>query len=131
MKKKGILNSQLMSLITKLGHTDTFLIADAGMPIPDNVEVVELILTDGIPTFNQVLNAIIEEVEIEGYFVANETKRQNLSQLKFINKHLYHAQANEISHEDLKIMSRNCKFAIKTGEHKPYANIILSSGVTF
>lgn len=36
-----------------------------------------------------------------------------------------------ISHEDLKAMSKNARAIIRTGEYKPYANIILESGVEF
>lgn len=47
MKKTGILNARLMGLITALGHKDTFMIADAGMPIPKGVEIVDLVLVGG------------------------------------------------------------------------------------
>ena len=33
MKKTGILNAQLIGLIAALGHKDTFMVGDAGMPI--------------------------------------------------------------------------------------------------
>ena len=42
MKKTGILNAQLMGLITALGHKDQFMIADAGMPIPKAVSYTHL-----------------------------------------------------------------------------------------
>ena len=44
MKKRGILNAQLSYLIAALGHKDLFMIGDAGMPIPEDVEVVDLVL---------------------------------------------------------------------------------------
>ena len=34
MKKRGIINAQLAGLIAGLGHKDTFMIGDGGMPIP-------------------------------------------------------------------------------------------------
>lgn len=36
-----------------------------------------------------------------------------------------------ISHMALKEMSKNVKFAIRTGEFTPYPNIILTAGVAF
>lgn len=41
MKKRGILNAQLSYLLAALGHKDLFMIGDAGMPIPEGVEVVD------------------------------------------------------------------------------------------
>ncbi len=32
MKKSGIINAQLAGLLAGLGHKDTYMIADAGMP---------------------------------------------------------------------------------------------------
>ena len=54
MKKRGILNAQLSYLLAALGHKDLFMIGDAGMPIPEGVEVVDLVLTAVVPTFKQV-----------------------------------------------------------------------------
>ena len=34
MKKVGIINQPISSVISGLGHTDTITIADAGLPIP-------------------------------------------------------------------------------------------------
>ena len=65
MKRNGILNSQLMLQIAALGHTDTFLIGDAGMPVPIGVPVIDLVLVLGIPTFEQVLRAVLAETIVE------------------------------------------------------------------
>ena len=51
MKKRGIINAQLAGLIAGLGHKDTFMIGDGGMPIPKGVEIVDLALCGGVPTF--------------------------------------------------------------------------------
>ena len=42
MKKQGVLNAQLSGYIAALGHMDTFLIGDAGMPVPPGVPIVDL-----------------------------------------------------------------------------------------
>ena len=97
MKKRGIINAQLSGLIAGLGHKDTFMIADGGMPIPKGVTIVDLALCGGVPTFQQVMDAVLEEVEVEFY----------------------------------KEMSKDLKFAIRTGEFTPYPNMILRAGVAF
>ena len=131
MKKTGILNAQLIGLIAALGHKDTFMIGDAGMPIPKGVEIVDLILCGGVPTFEQVMDAVLAETEIEGYTIAKEIEEKNPRLLAYIQKKLPDAEEERIDHVDLKKMSANCKFAIRTGEFTPYPNIILRAGVAF
>lgn len=131
MKKTGILNAQLIGCIAALGHKDTFMIGDAGMPIPKGVEVVDLILCGGVPTFRQVMDAVLAETEVEGYTIANEIKEKNPELLAYIQEKLPDAEAEWMDHTELKKMSANCRFAIRTGEFTPYPNIILRAGVAF
>ena len=131
MKKSGILNAQLIGLIAALGHKDTFMIGDAGMPIPKGVEIVDLILCGGVPTFRQVMDAVLDETVVEGYTIANEIEEKNPELLAYIQEKLPDAEEERLDHVDLKKMSANCKFAIRTGEFTPYPNIILRAGVAF
>jgi len=38
MKKLGILNGEILRVISELGHTDIIVIADAGLPSPPQVK---------------------------------------------------------------------------------------------
>lgn len=131
MKKTGILNAQLISCIAALGHKDTFMIGDAGMPIPKGVEIVDLVLCGGVPTFEQVMDAVLKETEVEYYYLAEEIKEKNPRLLSYIQKALPEAGYEMMPHTELKEMSKNVKFAIRTGEFTPYPNIILTAGVAF
>ena len=77
MKKTGILNPQLMHALTQLGHTDRFMICDAGFPIPDGVERIDLTLTAGIPSFLDCLHAILGECVVEAVTLAEEMPTAN------------------------------------------------------
>ena len=131
MKKHGILNAQLAGYIAALGHKDLFMVGDAGMPIPAGVPIVDLVVTAGVPTFVQVMDAILDETEIEGYTLATEIKEHNPKLLAYLQGKLPTQEATYISHTDLKKMSSQCKFAIRTGEFTPYPNVILRAGVAF
>ena len=48
------------------------MIGDAGMPIPKGVEIVDLVVCGGVPTFKQVMDAVLAETEVEAYTIANE-----------------------------------------------------------
>lgn len=69
MKKRGILNAQLMSELTKLRHTDKMVICDAGFPIPKDATVVDVSLIAGVPTLPQVLKAVLNEIIVEEYAI--------------------------------------------------------------
>ncbi|RGU89622.1 D-ribose pyranase [Clostridium sp. AF15-17LB] len=131
MKKRGIINVQLAGLIAGLGHKDTFMIADGGMPIPQGVEIVDLALCGGVPTFRQVMDAILDEAVVEHYTLAGEIVDKNPELLAYIEGKLSGVEYEMVSHVELKEMSEGIKFAVRTGEFTPYPNIILRAGVAF
>ena len=131
MKKQGILNAQLAGYIAALGHKDTFMIGDAGMPIPQGVPLVDLVLTAGIPSFRQVMDAVLTETAVEFYTLAQEIEAENPELLRYIDGVLPDINHDFVTHEQLKRISAHVKFAIRTGEFTPYPNIILRAGVVF
>ena len=131
MKKRGILNAALAGQIAALGHKELFLVGDAGMPIPKGVPVIDLAVTLGVPTFRQVLDAILEEAEIEGFILANEIREHNPALQAYMEDKLAGKEESWLSHEALKQKSSEAKFAIRTGECTPYPNVLLRAGVAF
>lgn len=131
MKKRGIINAQLAGCIAALGHKDTFMIGDGGMPIPPGVPIVDLALCGGVPTFVQTMDAVLDETEVEFYTLAEEIREKNPELLAYIRGKLPNIECKMISHMDLKEMSKTVKFAVRTGEFTPYPNIILQAGVAF
>ena len=127
MKKSGLLNPALVRAVARLGHTNTFVIADCGLPIPRNVEVVDLSLVFGIPRFVDVLEAVLAEVVVEGGVVA-ENIRGTDAERWIVDRVQTVAY---ISHEELKQQVGDAEFVIRTGETTSYANVILRCGVPF
>ena len=107
------------------------MIGDAGMPIPPGVPIVDLVLTAGVPTFEQAMDAILDEAVVEGYTIAEEIVENNPRLLAYIREKLPGVEETMISHTDLKAMSAGVRFAVRTGEFTPYPNIILRAGVAF
>ncbi|MBB5337417.1 D-ribose pyranase [Pectinatus brassicae] len=131
MKKKGIINAQLAGYIAGLGHKDVFMVVDGGMPIPKGVPIVDLALCGGVPTFEQVMDAVLDEAVVEYYTLAEDIKEKNQTLLTYIESKLPDVEHEYIEHIELKKRSENVKFAIRTGEFTPYPNIILRAGVSF
>lgn len=133
MKKAGILNSDISRVLSYMGHTDTICIGDCGLPIPDEVERIDLALMFGVPTFMDTLKVVKEDMKIEKIVLATEIKEQNKEVLKEIEE-LFKDEGVEVEyvpHTELKARTKNCKAVIRTGETTPYANIILQSGCIF
>lgn len=42
MKNSLLLNSEILSTISRMGHTDGLTISDCGLPIHDNVKCIDL-----------------------------------------------------------------------------------------
>lgn len=129
MKKNGILNSEISKVLSEMGHTDTIVIADCGLPIPEDVKRIDLALKQGSPSFLEVLEALEADMEIEKVILAEEIQDFN-SELEDVLKNKF-TEKEYVSHEEFKKLTRKAKAVIRTGEATPYANIILHSGVIF
>lgn len=125
MLKKGILNAPLAGRLARLGHTDTFVIADCGLPVPADVPVVDLALVFGIPRFVDVLDALTDVLEIEHATIATQTPEEIRAIVPT------EVELDEVDHEELKARVADASFVVRTGETTPYANVILRSGVPF
>lgn len=128
MKKQGIINCQLAGCLASLGHKDMFMVCDASMTIPAGIEVVDLAVCKGVPTFEQVLDAILVENEVEYAFLAEEMEEENPVQYKYIQKALPQIPRDVMPHFELKLMVSKMKFVVRTGEYTPYSNVVLKAG---
>ncbi len=135
MKQNGIINSDISRVLSYLGHTDMICIGDCGLPIPDEVERIDLALKLGSPSFMEVLKTVSEDMKIEKVYLAEEIKDSNPKVLgeiedliQSLNKDI---EIEYIDHTELKTKTNKCKAVIRTGEATPYANIILVAGCIF
>lgn len=135
MKKQGILNSEISSVLSYMGHTDRICIGDCGLPIPEGTKRIDLAVTFGLPAFMDVLKEVSGDMKIEKIFLAEEMKEKSPKLLKEVEEY-FQKQGNVpemafVPHTELKRMTGECKAVIRTGETTPYANIILQSGCIF
>lgn len=138
-----MLNSNINRVLSEMGHTDRIVISDAGLPIPSNVERIDIALIKGVPTFMETLKAMMDAMQVERIILAGEIVDQNPNvHTEILQLVEYHSALNEnqklividyVSHEDFKLYTHesSCKAVVRTGECTPYANIILESGVVF
>ncbi|MFD8004076.1 D-ribose pyranase [Streptomyces mirabilis] len=129
MKKAGILNRHLSGALAELGHGDGVLVCDAGMPIPAGPRVVDLAFRAGVPSFAEVLDGLLEELVVEGATAAHEVRGANPEATALLDARF--PTLSTVSHEELKSLSAGAKLIVRTGESRPYANVLLRCGVFF
>jgi D-ribose pyranase len=131
MKKTALLNQPISAIIAGLGHRDTIVIADAGLPIPEGPVRIDLALTKGTPSFLQTLEAVLTEMQVERAIIAEEMLQVSADLQPAITKRLGDLPVDTMSHEEFKERICSAKAVIRTGQFTPYANIILVAGVVF
>jgi D-ribose pyranase len=131
MKKIGIINQPVAAVIAGLGHTDTLVIADAGLPIPAETQRIDLALTQGIPTFLDTLRVVLGEMQVERATVAEEMLKVSPQIYQAVKALLGDVPIETVPHVTFKEQTHAARAVIRTGEFTPYANIILVAGVVF
>jgi D-ribose pyranase len=128
MLKTGILNPQLNSLLSRVRHTNTLVIADRGFPFWPMIETVDLSLVDDVPTVLQVLAAIRRNFQIGKAWMAQDFLQRNAPKTRaaFVGA----LRGIELKHElhlEFKKRVPHAIGLIRTGDTTQYANIILES----
>ncbi|MBO0461144.1 MULTISPECIES: D-ribose pyranase [Enterococcus] len=131
MKKTKVINSDISRVIAQMGHFDKLSIGDAGMPVPMTTEKIDLAVTQGVPSFMEVLRNVLSELAVQRIYLAEEIKKENPAILSEIQKEMPDTPITFIPHSEMKAELNNCHAFIRTGEMTPYANILLESGVVF
>lgn len=131
MYKTGTLNSEISKVLSDLGHTDTIVIGDCGLPVPKGVQKIDLAVRQGLPSFIDVVDEVARHMVIEHVTLAEEIKDSNPAVLKEVGSIMKGIPNDFVTHEQFKTLTENSKVIIRTGEATPYANIILRSGVNF
>jgi D-ribose pyranase len=131
MKRHGILNGELARVVASIGHGQTILIADAGMPRPPGVLLIDLAVTLGLPGFVDVVRSVVSEMAVEKFTVAGDLVVSNQAVLRDVRGLLPNAEEMQVSHDRLKELSASAVAFVRTGEGTPYANVLLFSGVVF
>ncbi|BEV71438.1 MULTISPECIES: D-ribose pyranase [unclassified Paludibacterium] len=131
MKKTFLLNSALSEVIARMGHGDLLVIGDAGLPIPPGPQRIDLAVSQGVPDFLAVLDAVLSEMQVESTIVAQELAKVSPAMHASIQGRISPTPVETLSHEDFKQLTARAVAMVRTGECTPYANIILRAGVAF
>jgi D-ribose pyranase len=129
MLNTKILNPHVLSLLARVRHTNTLVIADRGFPFWPEIETVDISLMDDVPTVVQVLRAIRHHFQPVQAYMAREFKKHNTP----ATQELFADALNRVptGFEPHVIFKKRIPEAIgliRTGDTIQYANMLLVSG---
>ena len=126
MLRTGILNPQLNSLLSRVRHTNTLVIADRGFPFWPRIETIDLSLVDDIPTVLDVLKALSANFLVGKAWMATEFREHNTKIVLDQFSQLLPPIAFE-PHIELKLRVPTAIGLIRTADTTQYSNVILES----
>lgn len=129
MLKTGILNPQINSLLARVRHTNTLVIADRGFPFWPQIETVDISLVDDIPTVLDVLGAIRPNFVIGEAWMAEEFLRENGPDVQARFRAAFEGIRLGFEPHEASFKKRvpHAVGLIRTADTTQYANVILQS----
>lgn len=128
MLKHGILNPDINSLLCRVRHTNTLVIADRGFPYWPGIQTIDISLTDNVPRVLDVLLAIQEVCNFGRAYMAEEFRSSNEAAVELqFRAALQRTVLNFEPHVEFKKRVPLAIGLIRTGDTIQYANIILES----
>ena len=124
----GIINPQLLSLISRIRHTNTLVIADAAFPFWNMIETVDLTLVRGVPTIPQVLDALLPNWKCGDIWMAEEFLSTNPEEVQETFERCCCGIRRQFEpHLTFKKRVPSAIGLIRTGDTTAYGNMVLES----
>ena len=128
MLKSGILNPHILSLLARVRHTNTLVIADRGFPFWPQIETVDISLVDDVPRVLDVLAAIRANFAVGRVFAAQQFIEVNTpGTVSALENALLGIPITFEPHVEFKKRVPSTIGLIRTGDTTQYANLILES----
>jgi D-ribose pyranase len=129
MKEVGMINGHIDSALSRQGHMDLMMVVDAGFPCPDEVELIDIALCEGVPQILDVLAELRKVHSVERIVMAQDTQDHNPTYFDKVAKSFGdNVEIEVIPHTELKERSHNVKTIIRTGDFTAWGNVMLVSG---
>ena len=125
MKKNPLLHPEISQVIASLGEGERLVIATADLPIGAEMHRIDLALTEGIPSIEQTLTAVLSELNVQEAIMAEEIEGSNLEFLNKIRAILGDVPVTRVLYVALKQQTKLAKAVIRTGDLTEKGTIIL------
>ncbi|KAG9573865.1 hypothetical protein KCV01_g18462, partial [Aureobasidium melanogenum] len=127
-----------------MGHTDTLVIGDVGLPVPPGVPCIDLAVLPGTPSFATVFDAVFAELAVESATMASEIRSRNPAMVALRDRlEGEGVHVDELPHDDFKRLCARAVAVVRTGEtaptplvrmrdiHKAFGPVKVLEGVAF
>lgn len=127
MSRNPILNAQLNAALSKVGAGDRVALIAARFPAPEGVEVIDLALCDGIPSFKTAFELLIMQLDVDQVTRTEELEKQNPQLQKRIEAQTeaVGAKMEALTYRQFKVLAKTARFAVRVGEAEVQASVIL------
>ena len=123
-----LLNPLLLRALAQAGHGDLVVVADAGLPLL-GCPVIDLSLTEGVPSFLDVARAVRRSLCVESAILAEESRPQPFyADLVSLMSTL---PLQYLSHQQFKARISAASVIVRTGECVPFSNVAFVAGTSF
>lgn len=129
MLRSGILNPSILSLVARVRHTNTIVIADRGFPFWPGIETIDISLVDGLPTVNQVLEALLPSFVAGQAYMAQQFQEVNSEPIVAERRRILSGIPLSFEDHEAAFKKRvpGAIGLIRSGDTIHYSNIILVS----
>jgi D-ribose pyranase len=129
MYEAGCLNREITKFLARQGHTDRFMICDAGFAIPDTVHTIDISISQNNPTVETTIKEVLRNFSVEGIIISDSMITSSPSKFDRI-KQLFGKDipCSSVSQDKLRELSNSVKFIIRTGDFTAFSNILVVSG---
>ncbi len=122
MIKTGIRNGEIAKYMALIGEGDAVVICGCKMSLPEGVPVVDLAVTDNLPTLDVIADVIISTCMFKECTVAHEIESSLKEKMDVMLSGL---KTNELTFRQLQVVTKNTKLVIRTGDMSDAAALVL------
>ena len=133
MNKGKLINPCILAAVSRLGHGDRILIADGNYPLASKTADAEKIwvsLSPGLPTVNDVLEAVESVINIEDATVMEPSEGPEPEIFKEFESRLPGMKLRRVDRFGFydECSNPSLRLAIATGEQRTFANLLITLG---
>ena len=113
MLKSNIKNGELLKRLASMGQGDALSVVGCRFALPEGLPVIDLALAENLPTIEQVVVLLSNNVDFSELTLAHEL---NDDSKKVLTGKLDSMKLNELTLRQLQVVSKNTRFIIRTGD---------------
>lgn len=117
-----IRNGELLKRLVMMGEGDALVLAGCRFSLPEDLPVIDLAIMDNLPTLQDVLSVLVDNIKFTEMTIAHEMDADLKSALEGKTQEV---KVNELTYRQLGVVSKNARFVIRTGDMSEAGVIVL------